>query len=314
MEALALTDYLTRLPNRRAIEEWAIRELSAAARYDLPFWVVMADLDNFKSVNDTYGHDAGDTVLKRFAAVLKSGTRSSDISGRVGGEEFLIVLRHTDREGALLAIERIREGFAAQRFSFGGGEVRMTASFGMAGHGRHQAANLNRLIAQADAALYSAKRLGRNRVEWAVIERSAEVSEVHVETMRETRSHPERRKHWRYPCVGEAMVRARGSDVSLRGQLSDISLGGCYLEMMNPLGSETEVGLMLSLGGEVIHATGRVRASRQGFGMGIAFLELGDSDQVRLEELIIWVAGSFPQELNQDAPSATSGGVRSLVE
>jgi diguanylate cyclase (GGDEF)-like protein len=306
LEAMALTDPLTRLPNRRAIEEWAIRELTAAARYDLPFWVVMADLDNFKSVNDRYGHDAGDTVLKRFARVLKSETRSTDISGRIGGEEFLIVLRHTDREGALLAIERIREGFAAQRFSFGGRDIRITASFGIAGHGRNQSANLNRLIAQADAALYSAKRLGRNRVECAVIEQSAGAGELSVQEMGQTSPPPERRKHCRYPCVGEALVRAKDSDVSLRGQLSDISLGGCYLDMMNPLHSETEVALTLSLGGQVVHANGRVRASRQGFGMGIAFFEIGDADQVRLQDVIDCLSSLFTrtptclyQKLNQ---------------
>jgi two-component system cell cycle response regulator len=170
MEELALTDAMTGLQNRRAIELWAGRELSAAARHDFPFWVVMADLDNFKFVNETYGHDAGDAVLKRFADILKTNTRSADICGRIGGEEFLIVLTHTDREGAKLAIERIRKKLEAQRFRVCGGDVVVTASFGIAGHSRHQSQSFNRLMTQADAGLYSAKRLGRNRVEFAATE------------------------------------------------------------------------------------------------------------------------------------------------
>jgi diguanylate cyclase (GGDEF)-like protein len=170
LEELALTDALTGLPNRRAVEGWAIRELSAAARHEFPFWVVMADLDHFKSVNDKYGHDAGDTVLKRFADILKSGTRSSDICGRIGGEEFLIVLTHVQKAGARLAIDRIRERFASQSFLFGGQEVKVTASFGIAEHSRHLSQNFTRLMTQADVALYSAKGLGRNRLEIAVPE------------------------------------------------------------------------------------------------------------------------------------------------
>jgi diguanylate cyclase (GGDEF)-like protein len=85
---MALTDALTGLPNHRAVDVWASREMSAAARHDFSFWVVMADLDSFKKVNDTYGHDAGDTVLKTFAEILKTHTRQSDICARLGGEEF----------------------------------------------------------------------------------------------------------------------------------------------------------------------------------------------------------------------------------
>ena len=120
LEELALTDALTGLPNRRAIEEWASRQLRGAARHGFPFWVVMIDLDHFKDVNDMYGHDAGDTVLKRFAEILKANTRLSNISGRVGGEEFLQVLTHTDEQAVKIAVERVRKQFEAERFSFGG--------------------------------------------------------------------------------------------------------------------------------------------------------------------------------------------------
>jgi two-component system cell cycle response regulator len=176
LEELAHTDSLTGLPNRRAIEVWATRELASAARHNFSFWVVLGDLDNFKSLNDTYGHEAGDTVLRRFAEILQAATRSADICGRIGGEEFLIVLTHSNQEGAKLAIDRIRESLAAEKFKFGQHEVAVTASFGMASYSPHQSQTFNRLTAQADVALYSSKSLGRNRVEIA----NTELSELNA--------------------------------------------------------------------------------------------------------------------------------------
>ena len=165
LEELALTDALTGLPNRRAIEEWASRQISGAARHGFPFWVVMIDLDHFKKVNDVYGHDAGDMVLKGFAEILKTNTRLSNISGRIGGEEFLQVLTHVDEQAVAVAVDRIRKHFEERSFFFGGASVNFTASFGAAGfHGKSQPA-LSRLLSRADAALYRAKRLGRNRIE-----------------------------------------------------------------------------------------------------------------------------------------------------
>jgi two-component system cell cycle response regulator len=167
LEEMALTDSLTGLPNRRAIDFWASRELSAAVRHDFPIWVVMADLDHFKSINDAHGHDAGDTVLKTFAEILKSNTRSSNICGRMGGEEFLVVLTHAEKENAAIAIERIRKQFAARKFTVAGSTFGATASFGMAGiHGT--ACDFSDLVARADAALYVAKRQGRNRIEFEI--------------------------------------------------------------------------------------------------------------------------------------------------
>ena len=164
LEQLALTDQLTDLPNRRAVEEWAKRQISAAARHEFPFWVIMTDLDKFKTINDTWGHDAGDTVLRKFAEILKSNTRSSDICGRIGGDEFLMIITHSQPEGIQLAIERMRAQVEAQRFEFNGQEVTLTASFGVASFRRGQVPDLERLIVQADVALYSAKRRGRNCV------------------------------------------------------------------------------------------------------------------------------------------------------
>ena len=167
LEELALTDSLTGLPNRRAIEEWATRQLSGAARYGFSFLVVLADLDHFKTVYDTHGHDAGDTVLKKFAEILKTNSRRSDICGRIGGEEFLFILTHTTQENARVVIERIRAQLEAAKFDFDANSLTVTASFGVAGFEGTQAPDFNRLVSRADAALYGAKRTGRNRIEIA---------------------------------------------------------------------------------------------------------------------------------------------------
>jgi two-component system, cell cycle response regulator len=169
LEELALTDTLTGLPNRRAIEDWATRLLSGAARYGFFFLVVLADLDHFKTVNDTYGHNAGDMVLKKFAEILKANSRRSDICGRIGGEEFLLILTHTTQDNARVAIERIRADLEATKFDFDGSSLTVTASFGLAGFEGAQIPDFNWLVRQADAALYAAKRTGRNRIEIAVI-------------------------------------------------------------------------------------------------------------------------------------------------
>ncbi len=164
LEELALTDSLTGLPNRRAIEEWAPRQLSGAARHGFPFWVVMADLDDFKKVNDSSGHDAGDTVLKKFAEILKTNSRRSNICGRIGGEEFLFVLTHADKDNVEFVTERIRKEFEEHEFLFGGRVTKVTASFGVSGFQGKIAPQFSRLLSQADAALYAAKHRGRNRI------------------------------------------------------------------------------------------------------------------------------------------------------
>lgn len=167
LKELALTDSLTGLPNRRAIEDWAKRQLSGAARYGFPFWVALADLDHFKTVNDSHGHDAGDTVLKAFSEILKRNSRQSDICGRMGGEEFLFILTHATEENVKKVINRVREELEGTKFAIDGKSFTVTASFGVAGFVGTRAPDFNRLVAQADTGLYLAKRRGRNRVELA---------------------------------------------------------------------------------------------------------------------------------------------------
>ena len=164
LEEMAHTDSLTGLPNRRAIEEWAARQLRGAARHGFAIWVANADLDNFKSINDSYGHDAGDRVLQEFGEVLRESTRASDISGRMGGDEFLLVMTHLDEKSTRLTVERLRKQFAEVKFSFGADVVSVTASFGIAGFQGKEPPDFAKLVRQADKAMYSGKRAGRNQV------------------------------------------------------------------------------------------------------------------------------------------------------
>jgi two-component system, cell cycle response regulator len=164
LEEMAHTDSLTGLPNRRAIEDWAGRQLRGAARHGYSLWVVHADLDNFKIINDSYGHEAGDEVLRGFASILKENTRASDISGRMGGDEFLVVLTHAQENQIQLIVERLRARFASKKFIFGGESISVTASFGACGFQGKQPTEFSSLVQQADKALYCAKRAGRNQI------------------------------------------------------------------------------------------------------------------------------------------------------
>jgi two-component system, cell cycle response regulator len=164
LEELAVTDTLTNLPNRRGIEGWATRQLSGAARYGFTFWLVMADLDEFKTVNDRFGHQAGDKVLVAFAELLRRNTRKSDICGRTGGEEFLFILTHSTRENAFMVVERIRAELSQIVFELGGQSVSVTASFGIAEYKQNVDQTLDELVREADVALYEAKGAGRNCV------------------------------------------------------------------------------------------------------------------------------------------------------
>lgn len=164
LEEMAHSDPLTGLPNRRAIEEWAGRQLRGAARHGFAYWVVLADLDSFKRINDTYGHEGGDALLQKFAEILKTVIRASDICGRLGGDEFLLVITHVEAESINKTVERFREKLAAQQFQIGGELVTITASFGIAGFHGKEILDFNTLVRRADKALYAAKRAGRNLV------------------------------------------------------------------------------------------------------------------------------------------------------
>jgi diguanylate cyclase (GGDEF)-like protein len=157
-----MTDALTGLLNRYGLQRALQRELAEARRYQRPLSCLLLDLDNFKKINDTHGHGAGDTVLQQIAGILSQAVRGSDVVFRYGGEEFLMLLPETDLEGAAALAEKIRLAVAAQLF--GGGHILpLTLSVGVASLLGHESGH--DMIARADMALYHAKALGRNRVE-----------------------------------------------------------------------------------------------------------------------------------------------------
>jgi two-component system cell cycle response regulator len=176
LEKAARTDHLTGLANRLAVEEFATKQLSAAIRHKFNLWVVVTDLDKFKLVNDTYGHFAGDEAIKRFATILKANTRAADMCGRLGGDEFLIVMSHGNKKEIVQTIERLRADFADDKGSLNGQPVSYTASFGIAGFDGAEKVTLRDLLMRADHALYLAKESGRNQVRAHV--RSVVLSEL----------------------------------------------------------------------------------------------------------------------------------------
>jgi diguanylate cyclase (GGDEF)-like protein len=164
IQELALRDSLTGLLNRRAFEEVLAREFKAGSRYSASACFLLVDLDYFKVVNDRLGHLAGDQVLTSMAALMRRAVRDIDAVGRYGGEEFGIVLPHTDLDRALILAERLRRQIECQAFEAGEGSVRMTASIGIAHIPDATVRSVSEWIAAADSALYDAKAIGRNRV------------------------------------------------------------------------------------------------------------------------------------------------------
>jgi len=156
-------DTLTGLYNRRYLEESFGRELALAERGRHPISVIMGDLDHFKAVNDQYGHQAGDEVLRVFGGLMKQQARASDIYCRYGGEEFLLILPKMPEASAIERAEQLRAAMAAAPVICGACAIAMTASFGVATYPRDGRTG-DELIAAADGALYAAKAAGRNRV------------------------------------------------------------------------------------------------------------------------------------------------------
>jgi diguanylate cyclase (GGDEF)-like protein len=166
VERQAVTDELTGLSNRRRFQETMAAEVERSKRFGQVLGLVLLDIDDFKAVNDTYGHQQGDIVLREVAKILRASSREIDEPARYGGEELAVVLPGTDLEGARLLAERVREGVEALRLPIIGDEdaepLRITASFGAASLPA-SADDVRGLVAAADEALYQAKRAGKNR-------------------------------------------------------------------------------------------------------------------------------------------------------
>lgn len=158
LEKMAITDPLTGLFNRGHIYERLNQEVEKAGRYGSMFSLLMIDIDNFKRINDTYGHQFGDEILRNVAEVIRMSIRSVDIAGRYGGEEYMVIFPEVNAEGVKPVAERIRMGIEAVRF--GNEDVKITVSGGAAEY----AGSLEKLVRQADQLMYKAKEGGKNRI------------------------------------------------------------------------------------------------------------------------------------------------------
>ncbi len=177
LEILATTDELTGLHNRRRFMNYAKEEQKRCKRYGHSMGLVMFDIDHFKNINDTYGHDAGDLVLQKLALLARENLRETDIVGRLGGEEFGILLIETNMPSAFMVIERLRKTLENSTFTINEKLLNITASFGIAFCSKEfPAETVDSLLKEADQAMYHAKENGRNKV--AFFRREAKRAEI----------------------------------------------------------------------------------------------------------------------------------------
>jgi diguanylate cyclase (GGDEF)-like protein len=161
---LATQDGLTKLLNHRNFYEQLDIEFSRAKRFAHPLSVVMLDIDYFKKINDTYGHPAGDAILKEMAKRIKSELRSVDIVARYGGEEFGLVLPESDSKASMLVAERIRQKVCTAPFGTDKGEINVTVSIGVCDSSSQAITDGTDMVKKADKALYKSKHSGRNKI------------------------------------------------------------------------------------------------------------------------------------------------------
>lgn len=160
---LMTIDGLTQVHNKRHFQESLEREFARSKRYGNPFSLVLFDIDHFKKINDTYGHLAGDEVLRKLGPLLKKRVRTNDIVARVGGEEFAVILPEAGQAGGLALAEKLRSLVESEEFIYNGILVPVTVSLGVASYEAHTE-NAEAVVSLADEKLYEAKRGGRNRV------------------------------------------------------------------------------------------------------------------------------------------------------
>lgn len=165
LKNLARVDSLTGVRNRRGLDDIVHKIVAQMKRDKAPLSMIMVDIDHFKKVNDTYGHQVGDAVLKQFALLLKKNIRSNDVLSRYGGEEFAILLPNTESKSACIAAEKLRA--ATETYPFRSEDkivLKVTASFGVSSF--LSQINWEELVSYSDEALYRAKSNGRNRIEY----------------------------------------------------------------------------------------------------------------------------------------------------
>ena len=168
LDRMSRTDHLTGLYNRRHLDESLQADVASSRRHAFPISVLLVDVDHFKSVNDVHGHEAGDAVLQAVAGALRTAVRTDDLVGRWGGEEFLVLARHTDAAGAQVLGDRLRAAVSALSVPVAAGSVSMTISVGGA-TAVGPAAGADAVLRVADAQLYEAKAAGRDRARVAAL-------------------------------------------------------------------------------------------------------------------------------------------------
>ena len=161
---MATTDMMTKLKIHHFFQTILIEEIKRSLKYDRPLSLIMADIDHFKNFNDSYGHQAGDEVLKKVALIIKENIRLIDIAARYGGEEFAVILPKTDINEAIIVAERIRSCIEQASFTFNGATVGVSISMGVTQYDSSMDMDKESLIERADKALYKSKNDGRNRV------------------------------------------------------------------------------------------------------------------------------------------------------
>jgi diguanylate cyclase (GGDEF)-like protein len=163
LERAARLDYLTGISNRRAVEELSLRAIAAARRHGMPLAIMIIDVDHFKRINDEFGHQAGDKALAETVRRIQANLRTEDIVGRLGGEEFVVLMPNTDGRSAQAAAERIRAAFAGEPMCLGEHSLDVTVSVGVSILVAEDTL-LSHMLRRADRAMYAAKAAGRNRV------------------------------------------------------------------------------------------------------------------------------------------------------
>jgi diguanylate cyclase (GGDEF)-like protein len=160
----ALRDGLTKVFNKKYFTDYLEKEFAYAARHNSPLALIFLDIDFFKKINDTHGHPAGDFVLSELSQMMANLVRTEDVLARFGGEEFTVLCRGTDLSGAKIVAERLRRSVESRTFTFGGKNIPVTISLGIASIPDSGINDHSAFLAAADKALYEAKRTGRNRV------------------------------------------------------------------------------------------------------------------------------------------------------
>ncbi len=266
-------DSLTGLLNRGALDEALRREMSRAKRHNTDLSVLFFDLDDFKKINDTFGHPAGDKVLKKIAGIIKNEIRQEDIATRYGGEELVIVLPETGKVNALVLGEKIREKVEAMALRFDGHKTGITISGGLAAF-PIDAGTATELLKHADSALYRAKSRGKNNISFYS---------------------RDKRRFLRINFFSEITIRELGfqDPKALMVKSKDISTGGILFESDHPVDIGTKVQLNLIFNNTdtpllIIGKVVRVEATETGrYDIGISFLEMDKTTENKIARYMI---------------------------